>query len=172
MRLTLAVLAIVGLGGLAAAQHHHQPAHAPYAGMNQRGVKALSEQQVVDLRAGRGMGLALAAELNGYPGPMHAIELADKLGLDAPTRRHLQRLFEDMKAEAIPAGELLITRETALDRAFADRTISAEALNTLTALIGESQGQLRAIHLKYHLITADLMTSQQRLHYAQLRGYR
>ena len=42
----------------------------PYAGLEGRSVKALSEQQIADLRAGRGMGLALAAELNGYPGPM------------------------------------------------------------------------------------------------------
>src|SRR5919107_1454461 len=41
-----------------------------------RPVKSLSEQQVADLRAGRGMGLALPAELNGYPGPMHVLEHA------------------------------------------------------------------------------------------------
>jgi hypothetical protein len=50
----------------------HQHAHGPYAGLQQRGVKALSDQQIADLRAGKGMGLALAAELNGYPGPIHA----------------------------------------------------------------------------------------------------
>ena len=49
----------------------------PYAGMQARPIKALSEQQVADLAAGRGMGLALAAELNGYPGPSHVLELAD-----------------------------------------------------------------------------------------------
>ena len=43
-------------------------AQTPYAGMQSRPIKALSEQQVADLQAGRGMGLALAAELNGYPG--------------------------------------------------------------------------------------------------------
>jgi hypothetical protein len=37
----------------------------PYAGMQTRPIKALSDQQIADLRAGRGMGLALAAELNG-----------------------------------------------------------------------------------------------------------
>jgi hypothetical protein len=41
----------------------------PYSGMQSRPIKALSDQTVADLRAGRGMGLALAAELNGYPGP-------------------------------------------------------------------------------------------------------
>jgi hypothetical protein len=39
----------------------------PYAGLAGRSIKALSEQQIADLQAGRGMGLALAAELNGYP---------------------------------------------------------------------------------------------------------
>lgn len=38
----------------------------PYSGMQTREVKALSNQQAADLQAGRGMGLALAAELNGY----------------------------------------------------------------------------------------------------------
>jgi hypothetical protein len=54
-------------------------AQSPYAGMQTRPIKALSKQQVVDLKAGRGMGLALAAELNGYLGPIHV--LSDKLGL-------------------------------------------------------------------------------------------
>ena len=40
----------------------------PYAGMETRPIKALSEQQIADLRTGRGMSLALAAELNGYTG--------------------------------------------------------------------------------------------------------
>ena len=47
--------------------------------MQTRSIKALSDQQIADLGAGRGMGLALAAELNGYPGPSHVLELADKL---------------------------------------------------------------------------------------------
>ena len=40
-------------------------AQTPYAGMQTRPIKALSDQQFSDLNAGRGMGLALAAELNG-----------------------------------------------------------------------------------------------------------
>ncbi len=41
--------------------------HAPYAGMESRAIKALSPQQIADLREGRGMGLALPAELNAIP---------------------------------------------------------------------------------------------------------
>ena len=58
-------------------------AQSPYAGMQARSIKALSEQQIADLKAGRGMGLALAAELNGYPGPAHVLEVADQLGLSS-----------------------------------------------------------------------------------------
>ena len=56
----LAVLAFTAVPYTAHAQQ-------PYAGFEARTIKALSDQQLADLRAGRGMGLALAAELNGYP---------------------------------------------------------------------------------------------------------
>ena len=66
----------------------------PYAGLEQRPVKALSEQQVSDLRAGRGMGLALPAELNGYPGPSHVLENAEALALTADQRERTKALFD------------------------------------------------------------------------------
>ena len=72
--------------------------------MQARSIKALSEQQVADLGAGRGMGLALAAELNGYPGPSHVLELADKLELSADQRANVKAMFDAMKAEALPLG--------------------------------------------------------------------
>src|SRR6516164_7416934 len=77
---------------------------SPYAGMQTRAIKALSDQQIADLRAGRGMGMALPAELNGYPGPAHVLELADKLELSSDQRSRVQSLFDAMKAEAVPLG--------------------------------------------------------------------
>ena len=74
-------------------------AQSPYAGMQGRSIKALSVQQIDDLKAGRGMGLALAAELNGYPGPMHVLELSDRLALSAAQKQRIQTLFETMKAK-------------------------------------------------------------------------
>jgi hypothetical protein len=155
----------------ASAQHQGQH-HTPYAGHQQRGVKALSDQQIADLRDGRGMGLALAAELNGYPGPLHVLELADQLQLSGDQRRHVQRLFDSMKAEAAAVGTSLIEHETALDRAFATNHISEAGLAHLTSQIGETQGRLRAVHLKYHLTTHALLSPAQRERYASLRGYR
>ena len=129
-------------------------AQSPYAGMQARSIKALSEQQIADLKAGRGMGLALPVELNGYPGPVQVLELADQLGLSTEQKSRIERLFESMKAEAVPLGEKLLAQEAALDQQFASHSITAESLKAATAEIGATEAQLRNTHLKYHLQTA------------------
>jgi Spy/CpxP family protein refolding chaperone len=146
-------------------------AQSPYAGMQTRPVKALSEQQVADLKAGREMGLALPAELNGYPGPSHVLELSDKLGLTAEQRARVHELFDSMKAEAIPIGAKLLAEEAELDRQFASHSITPESLKTRTAQIGATQADLRNAHLKYHLQTAQILSSDQMQLYSSLRGY-
>jgi hypothetical protein len=146
-------------------------AQSPYAGMQDRPVKALSEQQVADLKAGRGMGLALPAELNGYPGPSHLLELADRLDLSSSQRNSIKQLFDSMKAEAVPVGERLIEQETRLDQQFANRTVTPDGLKTATSEIGATQAELRNTHLKYHLETVQILSAQQMQQYAMLRGY-
>jgi LTXXQ motif family protein len=146
-------------------------AQQPYAGLESRPIKALSEQQISDLKAGRGMGLAIAAELNGYPGPIHVLEFADALALTPAQGAEIRQLVAGMKAEAIPLGERLIAQEAELDRAFASKTITLESLGVLTAGIGTTQAALRAAHLKYHLSTAAVLTPTQAQRYAELRGY-
>ncbi len=146
-------------------------APSPYAGMELRVIKSLSEQQMADLGAGRGMGLALAAELNGYPGPVHALDLADALQLTQEQRTRTKALLEAMKAEAIPIGERIISDETSLDRLFAEKRTTPKLLDEATARIGAAQGALRAAHLRYHLAMVDLLTPAQIVRYAELRGY-
>jgi len=144
----------------------------PYANLQTRSIKTLSDQQIADLNAGRGMGLALAAELNGYPGPIHAIELAGELHLSPEQITKLRALFEAMKAEAIPLGASLISQERELNNAFANRTITLANLETTTQTIGTTQGALRAAHLKYHLSTVAILTPEQVTRYNELRGYK
>jgi hypothetical protein len=161
-----------GLAGLAMiATTAHATAQTPYAGMQTRSVKSLSNEQIADLRAGRGMGLALIAELNGYPGPSHVLELADALKLTDAQRGGIKRLFETMKAEAIPIGLQLLAQEADLDRQFADRTITADRLAAAIAAIGEVQARLRAAHLRFHLLTPAILSESQMRRYAELRGY-
>jgi hypothetical protein len=128
-RLVIASLTIAVSGGAVA---QHGGGHTPYAGLEQRIVKALSAEQMADLRAGRGMSLALAAELNGYPGPLHVLELADRLSLSDAQRARTQALFDEMKREAVQIGETLIEQETELDRQFSARNITPAALTAQT----------------------------------------
>jgi hypothetical protein len=156
----------VVLGGAALAQEAQ-----PYAGMDARSIKTLSEQQVDDLRAGRGMGLALAAELNGYPGPSHAIELSASLQLSSDQVAKLGDAVAAMKAETIPIGELLISQERDLNEEFASQRITPASLQAAVEAIGATQAVLRGAHLKYHLSTAAILTPEQIRRYAELRGY-
>ena len=166
----VSVAALTALSCVAFGQSH-PPSSPPYAGMQNRDIKSLSEQQVSDLKAGRGMGLALAAELNGYPGPSHLLELADQLNLSADQRLALKKMFDDMKAETIPIGESLLAQEMRLDRFFAEQGVSEQNLKASTTEIGNTQSKLRNAHLKYHLQTRAILNVEQIKHYAELRGY-
>jgi hypothetical protein len=147
------------------------PTISPYAGMEKRLVKALSDQQIADLQAGRGMGLSLAAELNGYPGPLHVLELAEGLQLSDMQRTRTKALLESMKAETIPIGERIIEEETAFDRLFAEKRVTGASLDAATARIGAAQGELRAAHLRYHFAMIEVLSPAQIARYAELRGY-
>ena len=146
-------------------------ADTPYAGQQTRGIKALSDEDLAALRKGEGMGMAKAAELNGYPGPAHVLQLAAQLGLTEAQRRDVQAIFDRMSAAAKPLGAELIERERALDQLFAKGDISPDRLAAATAAIGELQGRLRTVHLAAHLETRALLNPDQIARYQQLRGY-
>ena len=165
------LLAALLLAQPARAQHHHHAAATPYAGLQQRPVKAVSAEQQADLLAGRGMGLALAAELNGYPGPAHVLELAGPLALSPAQQATAQALQASMAAEARSLGAEILRAETALDRLFAEGQAEVATLAALTAEIGTLQGRLRAAHLAAHIGMHAALSPEQRASYARLRGY-
>lgn len=167
--------------GGAAAQHGGHGAHgqaqpaaagrSAYAGLEAREIKALSAEETRRLLDGHGMSLALAAELNGYPGPSHVLELADGLRLDAGQHERTQALMDGHKARARAIGRRVVDAERALDRAFASGQASADEVARLTREIGELQGELRAEHLRTHLAQRALLTPHQVVQYQRLRGY-
>jgi hypothetical protein len=59
---------------------------SPDAGGQQRAIKALDAGEVAALRQLQGLGDAKAADLNGYPGPMHTLALAAPLQLRTEQR--------------------------------------------------------------------------------------
>ena len=89
-RILVCVLTL--LSGAAWAQ-----SQSPYVGQQFREIKALSPQEISDYLSGKGMGLAKAAELNGYPGPAHVLELATQLHLTADQKVKTEALFKRMQ---------------------------------------------------------------------------
>lgn len=150
---------------------HHPESGSPYAAHVDRQVKALSPEEVEALQAGEGMGMALAAELNGYPGPKHVLELAPRLGLDPQQLQNVRAIFEAMKENAELLGARIVSAEAELDRAFAARRISREELERRVNQIGGLRAALRTAHLQAHLETTGVLNAEQVQRYQQLRGY-
>ena len=143
----------------------------PYAGEQARPIKALGDEDMRALTEGRGAGLAKAAELNGYPGPMHVVELSSQLALTPEQRAASESLVAAHKARARDLGARVIEAERALDALFAHRQADAASVEAATRLIGERQAALRAEHLKTHLAQTAILNATQIAHYQRLRGY-
>ncbi len=144
---------------------------SPYAGWQARDIKALSPEQIADLRDGRGMGLALPAELNGYPGPRHVLDLGADLALSPEQREAFEGLFAEMQAEARRLGDAILRQEAALEQAFRGGAVSEPVLRQDLAALGALQGELRYTHLRYHLAAKALLSPHQVARYNTLRGY-
>ncbi|MGL4240850.1 MAG: hypothetical protein ACRCTI_07030, partial [Beijerinckiaceae bacterium] len=144
---------------------------SPYVGFETREVKTLSTERQEGLKRGRGLGYALAAEMNGYPGPQHVLDLAEPLGLDADQRSRAQAVFNKMQKDAIAAGEALIAAEAHLDRMFQMKQVTYERVEAQTAVAAAQEARLRAIHLNAHLAMMQILTPDQLESYGRLRGY-
>ena len=158
-------------GSSMSAPTHGAHAASPYAGEQTRVIKSLSASDVGDLKTGAGMAYAKAAELNGYPGPDHVLELSTPLQLNGEQQRASKKLMDEHKSRASALGEQVIEAERVLDLAFASKTIDAQRLEILTLQIGTLQARLRAEHLKTHLAQTALLDPQQIARYQSLRGY-
>jgi hypothetical protein len=153
----------------AAGQHEHH--ESPYAGVESSEIPALTAQELDGLRSGAGMGQAMAAELNHYPGPKHVLELGSELDLTSDQRRRVEQIHADMEARAIELGEAIIEAERMLDRRFEHRHIDEETLQALTTDIARLRGELRYTHLRAHLATRAVLNETQVMAYDRLRGY-
>jgi Spy/CpxP family protein refolding chaperone len=147
---------------------------SPYSGEEIRGIKSLSQEEVKGLLAGEGTpfeGMAKLAELNGYPGPRHVLDMAEEMQLSTKQKEEVENLYKDMKEQAIPLGENIVELEKEMNDGFVSKNITSEELETKVAKSAELYGQLRFIHLKYHFLTKDILTPEQVQKYNELRGY-
>jgi hypothetical protein len=144
---------------------------SPYTGEQSRSIKSLSKEDVADYIDGKGMGFAKAAELNGYPGPAHVLELAEKLALTPGQKARTEKVFERMQMRARELGARLVEEERRLDELFASKAISHQSLATSVSAIAAIRSELRATHLQAHLEQTEILSAAQTAEYSQLRGY-
>lgn len=155
-----------------AQQHSHGQGHGkPYAGQQERDIKALSQDEVKQYLAGGGMGFARPAELNRFPGPLHTLELAERLELTRERRSAIQALMDTHKAEARAIGAKLIEAEREVERLFRSGSVDADLLSKAVARAADLQGEYRLSHLETHRRLRPLLTDEQVARYDALRGY-
>jgi Spy/CpxP family protein refolding chaperone len=145
--------------------------HKPYAGEHAREIKALSDEETRQYLAGAGMGYAKAAELNGYPGPMHVLELADRLALTPEQREKTKLLMDAHKHEARAIGARLVVAERELDALFRSRHAQPEKLEAAVNAASASQASYRLSHLETHRRMREMLSLEQIERYQALRGY-
>jgi len=160
------VMVLAMLGGKSLASES-----SPYAGEEAREIKSLSKAEVEGLLSGKGMGYAKAAELNGYPGPAHVLELSEELSLSGDQRKETEVIFFQMEASAKDLGADLVAAERALDEAFRSKKIDESSLSKLVENIGHIESRLRAVHLGAHLQQTKILNDEQISEYMDLRGY-
>lgn len=165
---------VLSLASAGLAQHHPGASsgqQSPYVEQLSSPVRGLSPQEVEDLANGRGAGYARMAELNGYPGPRHVLDLKQELNLSTEQEAAIQAEFEQMQAEAKQVGQRILEQEQQLGVRFANRSITSTSLQEQTQELADLYGQLRAVHLNAHLQITPLLSSAQIAQYNKLRGY-
>ena len=175
LRMLAGLGAVLLLAGAAAAQSPHAPGahghrHAPGDdGEAHRRVDAYLKEFEAVVADGRGFGLAFAADQNGYPGPLHVLELKDRLQLTAEQETRMRALFETMLGEARPRAARLAAAEANLKRLFAEGKADDAAVHAAVADTEAARAELRLAHLNAHLRARDILTDSQRRTYHQLR---
>lgn len=175
--LGVACLFVLSPGLARAQQHEGHGQHgagqtSPYAEHVEREIEALSREEVDGLLAGEGIGMALPAELHGYPGPRHVLDLATELELTPSQLAATEAIFEAMRTRARELGREIVDLERELDAAFEEETVTADELDRLVGEIGRRRAELRGVHLGAHLELRPILTREQRGAYDRLRGYR
>ncbi|HET7873924.1 MAG TPA: Spy/CpxP family protein refolding chaperone [Methylomirabilota bacterium] len=165
--ISLAIVVVALTAGGAMAQHGGQQ----HSLQGQQAAKACIDEFNAVVGEGRGFGLAFVADQNGYPGPMHVLELKDRLKLTADQEAKTSALYAAVRAE-LPKSTRLLEAERKLERLFAERTASESAVRAAAAEVEHARTEVRLVHLLAHVRTRDLLTEEQRRIYHEARWAR
>lgn len=162
-----AVVLTMGLGG-AEAQHAMPPAvpGGPSAHMLAQACATAFETNIA---TGRGFGMAFVADHNGYPGPLHILELKDRLKLTAEQEAKAQAMMAATLAESRPKSARLLDAEAKLAQLFASGQADEASVRAAVAEVEKTRTEVRLVHLMTHLKALDLLTEEQRRLYSEAR---
>jgi Spy/CpxP family protein refolding chaperone len=169
-RQTVAAGIAIVLGAFAAVAGAQHAGHAPDAGGGpHRRVHAAQEEFDRVVAQGLGAGLAFAADQNGYPGPLHVLELKDRLGLTREQETRLEALRNVMFSASRPKSVQLLEAEARLRRLFAEGNADEARVRAAVGDVERTRAELRLVHLLTHLPTRAMLTEEQRRLYHEAR---
>lgn len=163
------VLVLGGFAAVAAAQHGDQGSHADAGGAPHRRMQAAQEEFDQVLAQGLGGGLAFAADQNGYPGPVHVLELKGRLRLTPDQEARMETLRAAMFAASRPKSARLLEAETSLRRLFAECAADDARVRAAVAEVERARTEVRLVHLLTHLQARAVLTEEQRRLYHEAR---
>jgi len=118
-----------------------------------------------------GMGLASYAEMNGYPGPKHVIELKEQLGLTTDQLKKTEGLVKGVELSGKLTGQEIVREEEELYKLFEGATANDRTVRAGVERIGKLRGELRFIHLQAHVKMKQILSGNQIQRYNELRGH-
>ncbi|MEK9138637.1 MAG: hypothetical protein AAB393_16055 [Bacteroidota bacterium] len=121
------------------------------------------------LENSEGAGMAAYADVNGYPGPKHILEMQDMLMLTEEQRKDIQSIFEAMKESARAKGDAIIQKERQLESLFRTEKATEAEVKKMSSEIGRLRGELRAIHMVAHIQAKQVLIKDQTALYNSLR---
>jgi len=146
-------------------------ADKPYAGLQTRSIKALSDQEIADYLQGNGMGLSKVAELNHYPGPRHVLDQADDLGLSPTQLAKAREIWQAMDVKARALGETIVAKETVLEKSYSSGAAPPADTRAVLDELARLQADLRYTHLSAHLAMRSVLSAEQIAKYDAPHGY-
>jgi Spy/CpxP family protein refolding chaperone len=162
-------LGLAALAPAAEGQHGGGPGHSAHGADGHRVAQQCIEEFERVVADGRGFGLAFGADQHGYPGPLHILELKERLGLTPEQERRARALLDAMFAESRPTSARLLEAERRLADVFRAGTADEAAVRAAVADVERARTEVRLAHLLTHLKGRDLLTEAQRVLYHETR---
>lgn len=133
-------------------------------------IRSLPGRDIVALAGGEGGGLAKIADLNGYPGPRHVLDMDAHLNLTTRQREQLRQVMSTMEADAKEVATRYLSALAQLEEDTRQGSLSGDQFLKRYRAVEALRTELGAVHLITHFKTKDLLTPAQVATYYKPQG--